>query len=153
MLHMSDRRNLIVLAYIAVGLVGAVGVLCAPLLAMGWRPPYAIPNAARIVVESLAALPAMGWAVFFATRAYLAWDEFQREKEKSAWYWGSSIGLAASAPVLFFIGAGGLHWLDPAIPSGIHLMRAFMIGYFLAVAPMGCGYLVARIWPRRTFAR
>jgi hypothetical protein len=150
---MSDRRNAIALGYVAVGIVGGAGIICIPLFAMGWRSPYVVPSAARTVIESLAALPAMAWAVFFAVRAYLAWDEFQREKEKAAWYWGGAVGLAASAPLALFVGAGGLHWVDPAIPSGTHLARAFLIGYLLAVGPMMCGYAIVRIWPRHVFNR
>lgn len=147
-----SERELQRIGYTLIALIGGVAIALSPLLLFGHVQPHASLNGASLVGATAASLLAMAWAVFFATRAYRSGDEFQREKEKSAWYWGSSVGLAASAPLLFFIGVGGLHWIDAKVPVGSDLMRAFLLGYFLPVVLMTGGYFVSRFWPR-TFQR
>jgi hypothetical protein len=118
-------------------------------LTLGHAAPHSPVNALQVVtVGVVTTLVAMAWTVFFSARAYRTLDEFQREKEKSAWYWGGLLGLAASAPLCFFIAVGGLHWIDPNIPIGIPFMRAFLLGYFLPVTLMAGGAFISRLWPR-----
>jgi hypothetical protein len=145
---MLERQNLTAIGYSAVALLGGTAIAIAPLLALGHAEPHSNLSATRILAGTIASLLAIAWAIYFARRAYGTGDEFQREKEKSAWYWGGSVGLAASVPLLFFIGVGGLHWIDPVVPTGLDLMRAFLLGYFLPVVLMTCGYLASRFWPR-----
>ncbi len=147
---MTERRALTVIGYTAVALVGGTCISLVPLFVMGPANPHRAFNVARMVVGTAGVALATGWTIYFSTRAYLALDEFQRERSKTAWYWGGLIGLGASVPPFFFIGVGGLHWLNPEIQIGFHLLRAFLIGYFLAIIPMTCGFVIARYWPRST---
>jgi hypothetical protein len=138
--------------YALVGLVGGICIVLIPLLALGHGEPHSSFVGERFVGGTAASLVAIAWAVFFAAKYYRAGDEFQREREKSAWYWGGTVGLAASVPPLFFIGVGGLHWVDSNVPAGLDLMRAFLLGYFLPTILMTLGYVVSRFWPQ-TFRR
>jgi hypothetical protein len=145
---MIDRRRWLAPGYVLIGVVGGTAVALTPIFFLLPIAPHSKLPLAAIIAETVAIVLAMAWAVFFAARAYLTFDEFQREKDKSAWYWGGITGLAASAPPFVFIGWGGLHRLDPGIPGSIHLARAFMLGYCLPLVFMICGYLISRFWPR-----
>jgi len=142
---MLERRQLITWAYVLAGVLGAWIIAAAPLIALGRPGP--VPTPTHIVVATLAAMAAIIWAVVFATLVFRRLDEFQQAASKFAWYWGGSIGLAASLPVYAFIAAGGLHWLDPAnFHLGGNLLRAFVIGYGLPVIFQLAGFLAARGW-------
>jgi hypothetical protein len=145
---MAEYRALRFWGFMLIGSVGGICIIFVPLLALGRAELHSSLNAARIIAGTAAAALSMIWALFFATRAHRSQDEFQRQRAESSWYWGSSVGLGVSVPFFFFIGVGGLHWIDPAIPSSAQLMRAFLIGYMLAVLSMTLGFFVARYWPR-----
>ena len=105
---------------------------------------HGAPPPAWIVGFTLATALAIAWAVVFATLAFRRLDEIQRAASKFAWYWGGSIGLAASLPFYVFIYLGGLHWLDPVhFHLGAELAFAFRLGYGLAAGSLGLGMLVA----------
>jgi TRAP-type C4-dicarboxylate transport system permease large subunit len=104
----------------------------------------------RIIAGMLVMTIAMAWACFFITRAHFAQDEFKRQREISASFWGGWFGIAASAPIFFFIAIGGLRPLEI-----IHVqpLLGFTIGYL--IAPI-CGFLGtvgARLWLRRLDAQ
>jgi putative transcriptional regulator len=109
---MPDQRALSRYGYMAAAVFGAWAIILAPrFFAPHLRGP---PSPTWIVILSAATALAIAWALVFATLAFRRMDEFQQTASKFAWYWGGSIGLAASLPLFVFVYLGGLHWLDPA---------------------------------------
>jgi hypothetical protein len=132
------RRSLRMWAYFAVGVVGAIFLELLPTFAFGrLRAPLPFST---ILVLSVSVAAAMAWMVTFAWLSFRNLDEFGQEGSKFAWYWGGTLGLAASAPVFMFIALGGLHVLWPASPLGRAVGRAFMTGYLLPTIAQGVGY-------------
>jgi hypothetical protein len=131
--------------YIAVGAVGAVALVVFPMSIFG-PPTYRDP--ARLTVMSLIAASAVAWSVIFSWLAFRRQDEFAQNASKFAWYWGGSIGLAASIPIFAFLAWGGLHWLAPSVPAGTNILRALLVGYLLPVFAQVTGILVARAYWR-----
>jgi hypothetical protein len=129
--------------YVGVGAFGALAIVLVPMSFVG-IPVYG--NPLRLVVMSLAATLAMAWNVAFQARAFRTLDEFAQNASKFAWYWGGSIGLAASLPIFAFVAWGGLHWLAPSIPAGTNILRALMVGYLLPVFAQLAGYLIAWVY-------
>jgi hypothetical protein len=129
--------------YIGIGAVGALAIVVVPMSIFG-PPTYA--NPVRLVVMSLAAALAMAWNVVFQARAFLTMDEFAQNASKFAWYWGGTMGLAASLPIFAFAAWGGLHWLAPGIPAGTNILRALLVGYLLPVISQLGGFLIARAY-------
>jgi hypothetical protein len=141
-----DRRSWGVWKFVLAGWVGAIAILMAPRLVTA---PVSAADAgtARILWLVVPAVFAMAWAVWMTTLAFRRLDEFQQEAGKFAWYWGGSIGIAASVVAYAFIGLGGMHWLDPAhYAIGKELFRAFQWGYFTGVGFPFAGFLIARLW-------
>jgi len=138
-------RSLSRWGYIGVGAAGAVVIVLVPMSIFG-LPVYGDP--VRLVVMSLAAALATAWNVVFLALAFRAQDEFGQTASKFAWYWGGSIGLAASLPIFAFAAWGGLHWLAPNVPAGTDILRALMAGYLLPVVAQAIGFLVARAYWR-----
>ena len=136
-------RSLSRWGFIGVGAVGAMAIVLVPMSIIG-VPVYG--NPVRLVVMSLAAALAMAWNVAFQARAFRTLDEFAQTASKFAWYWGGSIGLAASLPIFAFVAWGGLHWLAPSIPVGTNLLRALMVGYLLPVFAQLAGFLIAWVY-------
>ncbi len=143
---MLNQRSLSRWGYAAAGLVGGWAIVFAPLVVA--RHQHGAPPPEWIVIITVAAALAMIWACLFATLAFRQLDEYQRAASKFAWYWGGSIGLAASLPVFMFIYMGGLHWLDPArFHLGAELAFAFRLGYGLAAVSVALGFFVAlAVW-------
>ncbi|HWD29624.1 MAG TPA: hypothetical protein VG387_20800 [Rhizomicrobium sp.] len=127
--------------FLALAIVGGVGIGLSTFFAVGHLHDGA-PGMVRIVAGTLIVTFAMGWAVYFATRAHFAQDEFNREREIAASYWGGWLGIAASAPVFFFVAAGGLgHAAAPQI--------LFTAGYLLPTICAAIGAVGARLWLRQ----
>jgi len=145
---MFNQRFLLRVTFVSAALLGGLAIVWSPLLLFGPSRPHDPLNSVRLLTGTAACGMAMAWTLFFTLRAYHQLDEFQQDRSKNSWYFGSLIGLTLSAPPFFFIAAGGLHWVDHQIPSGIHLLRAFLIGYFLPVICMAIGFYVVRFWPR-----
>src|ERR1022692_4883843 len=125
---MPNKRSLSRWGYVAAGLLGGWAIALAPFAAASHRA--GAPTPGWIIAVTLAAALAMIWACVFATLAFRKLDEFERAASKFAWYWGGSIGFAASLPMFMFIYMGGLHWLDPArFHLGAELAFAFRLGY------------------------
>ena len=61
-----------------------------------------------LLVGTVIVALAMEWSFYFAARAHFTLDEYKRYRSISASYWGGWFGIGASAPVFFFIAAGGL---------------------------------------------
>ena len=124
----------------ALALIGASAALFA-----------AVPGPTRIIGPTAMIALAIGWVSLFAWLTARQEDEFTQAGSKFAWYWGALFGIAASAPVCFFVAAGGLA-LIPALHAGTDPSRAgfFIFGYMMAIASQMAGYLVVRAcWPRR----
>ena len=145
----AERRTLMRWVYGALGIVGAAAIAVAPRLFAPGR--HVAPDPVWIVTVTIAATLAMAWAIAFAVLAFRRLDEFQQTASKFAWYWGGSIGIAISLPIYVFVLLGGLHWLDPArFHLGADLAVAFRLGYGLAVASIGIGFLAALAFWRLT---
>ncbi|HEY5105929.1 MAG TPA: hypothetical protein VII73_04045 [Caulobacteraceae bacterium] len=140
---MVDRRTARVWEYTMAAIVGGAIIMLAPVAFLGRPATRSLIHPDRIVIMTIASALAMGWALVFATLSWRRFDEFAKEGSKFAWYWGGSIGLAATAPAYVFIGLGGLHWLWPSMPVGLPLLRAFVIGYCLPLFSQMIGFAVA----------
>jgi hypothetical protein len=132
------------LSQYGVAILGLVALLTASMLWLRQGDPG---PSQRILGMTLVSLLAATWAVMFAVRLFRRQDEFGRAGSRFAWYWGGAFGLLATLPAYVFIGMGGLHWLNPQIPAGPELFRAFQLGYGLAVGGLAAGMMVAGgIW-------
>lgn len=128
--------------FLAVALIGGVGIALSTFLALG-DIRHAVPGTARIIAGTLVVSVAMAWACYFATRAHFAQDEFKRQREMSASYWGGWLGMGASAPIFFFIAAGGF---GPLATARVPLLIVFVAGYLLAPICASVGAVGARLW-------
>ena len=128
--------------FLASAIVGGVGICVAAIPVVG-----NIRNAdtVRVVAGTLVVALAMAWACFFVTRAHFAQDEFKRQREIWASFWGGWLGIAASAPIFFFLAVGGLEHL-----ATVHVppVEIFTIGYLLPTICGGIGALGMRLWLR-----
>jgi hypothetical protein len=140
-----ERRTLTIWGYRAAAIVGGTLLVFLPTQLIGGRV-QGEPDVTSIVVATIAAAIAMGWTLYFARRADHRGDEFMRARSKTSWYLGSSVGVALSLPVFAFVALGGLHWIDPSIPTGRPLALAFSYGYLLPVVMQLLGYFVAYAW-------
>lgn len=141
---MVERRTLTVWKFILAAWAGAWIAMYVPQLVFG---PYAAGiGTVRVLIPTAAAAVGIAWALWMAVLAFRHIDEYQREAGKFAWYWGGAIGVAVSLVGYMFLAWGGLHWLDPAhFGLGKDLLRAFNIGYALAMGSLFGGFLVARL--------
>ena len=102
-----------------------------------------------IVVTALIVAAAMIWACYFAFRAHSSKDEFQRQREVTAGFWGGWLGIGASAPIFVLIAGSGLRAIAHATPLAQQPLRFFLMGYLLPVLTGAVGAIAARIWMRR----
>ena len=144
---MSDPRNRRFAVLLTTGLLGGAAIALTTFLVLGdihHKPPDFIHVVAGTVVISLA----MIWGCVFAIRAQSAADEFQRQREIYVSYWGGWLGIAASAPIFFFVSVGGLRWIAPGVPASKPMLGAFMFGYFVPIVCAVIGVVVAWWWRR-----
>ncbi|HWE98869.1 MAG TPA: hypothetical protein VG248_03645 [Caulobacteraceae bacterium] len=147
---LTERRPLMRWVYVVVAVVGATAIVAAPHF-FAPRRHASPPEPAWIVTLTIATALAIAWATAFSVLAFRRLDEFQQAASKFAWYWGSTIGMGVSLPIYVFVLLGGLHWLDPArFHLGADLAVAFRLGYGLAVASAGIGFLAALTFWRLT---
>lgn len=139
------RRSGRIWTYCAVGIGGAFLLMLLPFL-LG--SPDDLSPAVRIVSYTLASALTAGWGFVFGTLLFRRYDEFRREGSKYAWYWGATGGLCLSLPIYVFIALGGLHWLDPGVPAGKAISRAFILGYSLPLACQMAGFGLVALWWR-----
>ena len=144
---MDEPRNRRISVNFAIGIAGAIALCVTTFFTIGHVDPKA-PNLLRIVGGTLIIALAMAWACWFSIRAHFAQDEYQRQREITVTFWGASLGLAASAPIFFFVAVGGVHWLNPAESSHGAVFRAFVIGYLLPALCVLIGVIVARVGQR-----
>jgi hypothetical protein len=130
--------------FLAVAIIGGIGIGLSTILTVG-NIRDAVPGTARIIAGTLLVSFAMGWACYFATRAHFAQDEFKRQREMSASYWGGWLGMAASAPIFFFIAVGGF---GPLATAKVPALDIFVTGYVLAPVCAAVGAVGARLWLR-----
>jgi hypothetical protein len=146
---MVEKRTVAVWINGAIGVAGAFAIFVLPVLAMGPAARGGAPTPERILVTTFAAAASVAWVVFFTRRMFVRLDEFQQQGSRVAWYWGGSLGLAASTPLYAFIGLGGLHWLWPAtFHLGTDLYRAFVVGYMLPILCQVLGAVAVGAWWR-----
>jgi hypothetical protein len=130
--------------FLAVAIIGGVGIGLSTILAVSPHHNSA-PDTARIIAGTLIIAFAMAWACFFAARAHFARDEFKRQREVSASYWGGWLGIAASAPVFFFIAVGGF---GPLATGNMPRLVIFVAGYLLPTICAAIGAVGTALWLR-----
>ncbi|MBP8247367.1 MAG: hypothetical protein KAX56_10900 [Phenylobacterium sp.] len=129
-------------------LIGLGGLVTLGLLMVLLGRVQGVERPVRIFgATALVSVIVVWWAVF-AIRIYRAQDEYLRQAERVAWYWGGLFGLLVSFPAFIFIGMGGLTWLWPAIETSPGLGRAFALGYTLPLALQVTGALAVGLWWR-----
>jgi hypothetical protein len=104
--------------------------------------PGAMISPMRIILGTLLVAFAMIWACTFTVRAHFTRDEFKRQREISASFWGGWLGIAASAPVFFFIAVGGFG----SIAASHAPLLIFTLGYVLAPIFGAVGTVGAQLW-------
>lgn len=145
---MIERRDLQRWTCVIVALAGAVAILFLPdLLLSGQR---AAGDRSEVLARTTAVVAALAWATFFGMAAFRGDDEFNRERSKFAWYWGSLIGLAVATPIASFIAVGGYRWLSGAAAADPQLLHAFALGFVLALAAQVLGSAAVSLWWRVT---
>ncbi len=129
-------------------LIGLGGLMALGLLMVLLSRIQGLERPVRIVgVTALVSVIVIWWMVF-AVRIYRAQDEYLRQAERVAWYWGGLVGLLLSFPAFVFIGMGGLAWLWPAVETSPGLGRAFALGYILPLALQVTCALAVGLWWR-----
>lgn len=103
-------------------------------------------DAARVTGALVMAVVIMAWSVFFAWLTARQEDEYTLAGAKYAWFWGGTIGLACSVPVLAFIVWDGVRLIDPASRPHPGAALPMVFGYMLAVVFQLVGFLAARVW-------
>lgn len=146
---MIETRTLRSTTLALIGVGGGSLIVLLPLLAPKLLGPPTLKGAAAIAAATALVLIGELWCLGFATLMHRSFDEFQRERAKSAWYWGGGVGLVASGPIAAFIGMGGLRLIDPASSAVRPPANAFMLGYLLPSLCLGAGYVLASVWARR----
>lgn len=143
---MVDQRQWKIWGLLATAVAGSWAIVGAGYLAP--RGPAANGvHPLRILIIVAIVTVAMAWALAFLIFAFRRLDEYQRQASQFSWYWGTTIGLVASAPIYAFIAMGGLHWLWPdSFHLGPDLLRAFVIGYGLPLVMQVAGALGVRTW-------
>ncbi len=133
------------LLFLALAVIGGIGIALSTFAVIGPLRGNGL-SMAHIVAGTIVVTVAMAWACAFVTRAHFARDEFKRQREISASYWGGWFGIAASTPIFFFIAAGGL-----GRPASLHAapLIVFTSGYLLAPICGLLGTVAAQLWLRR----
>jgi hypothetical protein len=145
---MLERRDLQRWTFVLVALAGAVAILFLPdLLLSGGQPAG---GRSAVLARTTATVAAIAWAVFFGGAAFRRADEFNRERSKFAWYWGSLIGLAVATPVAAFVAVGRSGWLSSGAPADPQLVHAFALGVILPLAAQVLGSAAVSLWWRVT---
>ena len=129
-------------------LIGVGGLMMLGLLMVVLSGAQGLERPVRIVGATVMVSVIVVWWTVFAIRIYRAQDEYLRQAERVAWYWGGLFGLLLSFPAFVFIGMGGLTWLWPAIESSPSLGRAFALGYMLPLALQVTCALAVGLWWR-----
>ena len=132
-------------------LIGLGGLMTLGLLMVLFSRIQGLERPVRIVGATALISAIVIWWTVFAIRIYQAQDEYLRQAERVAWYWGGLFGLLLSFPAFVFIGMGGLTWLWPAIETSPGHGRAFAMGYMLPLTLQVTGALAVGLWWR--FAR
>jgi hypothetical protein len=145
---MTQRRNLRGWGYLAAALLGGLAIMFAPAILVGRPVVHGLVYPPRLLIWTVAVGLAMIWASVFAILNFRGKDEFEQQASRVGWYWGGTLGLAASAPIYVFVAAGGLHWLWPAIPIGAGRAPPGGAGYCLPVLMQFAGFLAVRAWWR-----
>lgn len=107
------------------------------------------PDIARAIASAVIVALAMGWACFFTVRAHYAQDEFNRQREITASFWGGWLGIAASAPVYVLLALDGLPGVVNIAHSTTPPLIVLTLGYMLPVFCAAIGAIGGRIWLRR----
>jgi hypothetical protein len=144
---MLDPRQLRSAILLTTAVLGSAVIAVSTFFVLGvaYHKP---PDLIRVVASTVTITLAMIWACAFAARAQFDEDEFQRHREISVSFWGGWLGIAASAPVFFFVSVGGLRWVAPGVLPNIAMLRAFMLGYAVPIVCAVIGVVVAWWWRR-----
>lgn len=111
----------------------------------------------RIVASTLATVAAVIWIGIFTRLIFVNMDEFGQQASRVAWYWGATVGLLASLPILVFVEFGGLTLVmshaavaaDPYTPAeGRARANILRLGFMIPVLTQAVGFLMVRTWWR-----
>ena len=144
----TDRKRRFVV-FISLAIVGGLAIGLAPLFFVPGHVRAGSLDTIRLVAGVLIVAAAMTWACYFTFRAHSTMDEFQRQREVTAGFWGGWLGIGASAPIFFLMALSGLRWIAHATPLAQQPLRFFLIGYLLPVLTGAVGAVGARLWMRR----
>jgi len=111
---MVDRRTLQSCALALVGIGGSLPILFAPKFIFGWGP-HPGNDPAFVLTSTACMVLGVGWGCAFSIAGFRRADEFMQARSRTAWYWGSMIGIAAMAPLFAFAIFGGLQWFVPGL--------------------------------------
>ena len=140
-----DPRAWRIWRYAAIGIIGGVAIELAPKFMPGLKSHGQLTPLA-VWVTTLAVMLGVGWAFYFARRAFHASDEYKRTTQQYAWYRGGIIGLLVGTPLVVFFALGGLPLVGLKPPTFMDTGEAFATGYCACVLVQGLGYAAVRIW-------
>jgi len=152
---MPSQRTLRMWAYALAAIIGAY-VIAFGSLRVIWGPASAaLGHDGQIIASTLTTVAAVIWIGVFTRLIFLNMDEFAQQASRVAWYWGATVGLLASLPILVFIEFGGLtlvmshaalaadHYTPAEGRARANILR---LGFMIPVVTQTVGFLLVRGW-------
>lgn len=140
-------RRLPFWAFAGLSMTGMLALLLGGGMAIRGAHGAGPPPLDEVLEITLLTAVVMAWGVWTSVACFRRMDEFHQAAGRFAWYWGGSVGLAASVILYTFVGLGGLHWILPAhFPPGKEAYEPFLLGYMTALLPILAGFLGVRLW-------
>jgi len=126
-------------SYAVVAVGGAVALLYLTQLLFGGA-----------LARSVAMILAIAWSAGFALLGFRKADEFNRERSKFAWYWGSFLAIPACVLMVTVVRLFGLPQLAGFTPGDHDTFRAFSAGVALPLLVQVIAYGLVSLWWRAT---
>jgi hypothetical protein len=143
---MVDRKSLQRWSYALVGIGGGIAFVCLPQLLFPAARPIGDPAFAAARLASV--VLGIAWAGYFALQGFRRADEYNRERSKFAWYWGSLIGIVPCVPIVALAHLIGLSPVVAAASSDHGQFRAFAAGVTLPILAQLLGFGLVSLWWR-----
>jgi hypothetical protein len=141
---MPDRRTLQRWSYAVVGVAGGIALVSLPPLL--FPAPRPVGDTAFMLLRMASVAMALAWSGGFGLMAFLKADEFNRERAKFAWYWGSCLGIAASVLVVALVRLFGLPQLAGLALGGHDNFRVFAAGVGLPILAQVLASALVSLW-------
>jgi len=145
---MPERKSLQRWSYAVVGVAGGVALVSLPQLL--FPGPRAVDDATFTIARMASVAVALAWAGGFGLMAFRRADEFNRERSKFAWYWGSCLGIAVSVLAVALVRLFGLPQLAGLPAGGRAAFSAFAAGVVLTILAQVLGSGLVGLWWRAT---